>query len=218
MSLRPTLSPAAKVSSVNHSTDHEPPWLFKTHPCLLTVPRTKVKVTPGALRPGPAHVPSTKFPSYSFFSQFSTLQGCWLPRCFLNSSCSSPSSAFAHTVPPAPLVFLHLYPSLITRTHPARPSSSGICFAKLPQLLKPSEPLLPSVTTAPHPLCTWVVRKWPSCACPSPWLPGASTVVGHLCIVKAQDLTSSGCSWKKGTVNEEGKEEEWEGRLQVKYR
>ena len=27
-------------------------------------------------------------------------------------------------------------------------------------------------------------------------------MVGHLCVVKAQDLTSSQCSWKKDTVKE----------------
>lgn len=43
-------------------------------------------------------------------------------------------------------------------------------------------------------------------------------MVGHLYIVKAQDLTSSECSWKKDTVNEGGEEEEREARLQVNDR
>lgn len=43
-------------------------------------------------------------------------------------------------------------------------------------------------------------------------------MVGHLCVVKAQDLTSSECSWKKDTVSEGGEEEEREGSLQVNDR
>lgn len=43
-------------------------------------------------------------------------------------------------------------------------------------------------------------------------------MVGHLCIVKAQGLTSSECSWKKDTVSEGGEEEEWEARLRVNDR